>query len=98
MGGFSESKGIKHGKLRFEDVFTQVINNISLLKNTILTKKVEQQKKKEKKKKKKKKKKRRKKRSKKISHFIPHTRISSSTFFNGALHSTHLVIYQFFIY
>jgi len=90
MGGFSESKGIKHGKLRFEDVFTQVINNISLLKNTILTKKVQQQKKK--------KKKRRKKRSKKISHFIPHTRISSSTFFNGALHSTHLVIYQFFIY
>jgi hypothetical protein len=52
MGGFSESKGIKHGKLRFEDVFTQVINNISLLKNTILTKKVEQQKKKKKKKKK----------------------------------------------
>jgi len=49
MGGFSESKGIKHGKLRFEDVFTQVINNISLLKNTILTKKVQQQKKRKKK-------------------------------------------------
>jgi hypothetical protein len=49
MGGFSESKGIKHGKLRFEDVFTQVIHNISLLKNTILTKKVQQQKKRKKK-------------------------------------------------